>query len=444
MSGGLVMGAAPRAGSWRTPFAAGVAAIGASQASLAIAGLVAYPFLTRHLGPGGYGSFSLLLTIWGLVYASDVARPLLTREQSAGDPDEARTDLGSAALFNLVAMAGLGAVLGAIGGGGTWALVAAVFAAISCLASPAAAQLAATGSPHVPIVARNVAWSVAFLLAAAVVFGGGGWAPALGCFFLARVALTLYLRSRVAGRPGVARVRWSGVAGATRVNLLDLLGFKLVLVVLATADRFVLYRLASPDVFGEYAAAFDLVIKVNVFSSAVGALLEPALARRFGQGGTEAAGRHLLRVARWSFPAVGFVLTLLSLFSAPLLATIAGAPFADAAHFIPILAVGVLLQFVGFLLVPWRQAVGDFRSQRQGYGVAAVAALVAGLLLVPVWGAYGAAAAYLVARVGDLWILRRSWSELRPAGGVGWREMTGFVLSLVGIVGAGWMGVGVW
>lgn len=368
---------------------------------LGLAGLASLPVLARNLGAAHYGAFSLFVALLGVVSNLDPARPLLVRELSAGAAPGARARLERLATTSALLLAPLGFALGTLLGGAASGVALGLGAALHALASAPYARLAAEGRVGLAGALRNVLWTAALAATVALSFHPAGPRAAVWPFVAANALLLALLRGLCGARaealpaPGLAVVREH--ASAAR----DVVGFSAASAVVVAADRAILARVA-PAELGRYGAQYDLATKLNVLSTALGSVLFPLLSRLHREQGHLAAARTFVRVASWI--ALGYFLVLAALIAGreEVVRLVLGADFHANAATYGAMLVGVFLHLFGFLVAPWQRACGDFATHRRAYALAAGLMVLVGLVAIPLWGAPGAAATYLVARSAEV------------------------------------------
>jgi O-antigen/teichoic acid export membrane protein len=224
--------------------------------------------------------------------------------------------------------------------------------------------------------------------ARAIGFWGFGWVVTLA---LTVAALRPWLPPRRPA-PDIAR-DWAREARPFLV-------YRAALALLAQSGVLALERLGPPGSVGAYAAAMSVATLAAVFATATNRAYGRDLALLLER--QESAGIAALYRARlrWLAPVLALFLGLVLLFPAPILT--AFRPEFVAAGTAPLRILAVTTAFtVLFALAP---TVLKFRRQRRTtYAVVAGAAVVQGLLLlvlVPRWGATGAALAHAAAMTG--------------------------------------------
>ena len=407
----------------------------ASQVLLGLVGLLTLPVLGRQLGPAAYGDFSLFVTLLAAVTYQDVARQLLIHEHA--HERHAPGDLEALSRLSTTWILALATLVGACVLTPPSAAALALVALFHGLASRDYATLSVRGRVGVATATRNFAWAAAFVLVALLSLGTRSTLAQTLPFVAAAVAIRVLYRELVgaertassvtqapgrwlARRCGWAHARNSERWPAYKRAALDLLGFTLASSAIAALDRILLDKTVGGDELGLYCGAADVALRVHVVSSAVSAALYPALATTLSKHGYEAAARHWVRIASYGVATyfVGFVALLV--FGERLLQALLGPAFAASWPVFALLVVGLFVHSFGFLLTPWQRAQGDFGTQRRAYGRAALAMLLVGSLTVPLYGAIGAALAYLVARLAEVQLVirevRRLPRGLLPAG----------------------------
>ena len=382
----------------------------ASQVVLAAIGLATLPVLGRQLGSALYGDFSLFVMLLGVVTYQDVARQLLIHAQANKDAGEEQLDaLARLSTTAIVALA-LGAGLFVLEPLTAVALAGA--ALLHGISSRDYATLAVDGNVGAASAIRNFAWACAFASVAGLAFVSKSPLAYAAPFVVANALIALSYRTLAGPRAKVASscgpwwARASGWAQLQhaeqwpkwRSKASDLLGFTLASSVIVVADRVLLDKTVGGDELGLYCGAADLVLRVHVVSSALAAALYPSLASLLHDRGYAFAAQHFVRVATWIVCAYFLGLAALLCLDRAALTTFLGPAFAAAQPVFVLLVVGSFVHALGFLLTPWQRAQGDFDSQRRAYTNAAVAMVAVGTVLVPLYGAIGAACAYLVAR----------------------------------------------
>ena len=383
----------------------GLGQILGSQAGLAVAGLISLPILARNLQPAGYGGFSLFMLALGSLSYFDFARPILIRELAgaAGEPAASRRLLRANALV-------LGA--GALVAGGLLLDMAATAGLTLALllhasASGPFARLNADGRAGLALSVRNGCWAGATLAVVPLSFATASSHAYVWAFALGNLGILLGYRRLVAGRAAGSGAEEASPAeaGSHGAQIRNLLGFSAASTVLVGADRAILRHNSAAGDFGQYGAQYDLAVKINLVSTALGSLLYPMLARVASEGDEEATGRIFVRYASRIAVAYFAVLLLVIAFHQPILALILGADFAGGARVYALLCAGAFLHLFGFLITPFQRARGDFATHRRCYNLSAVIMVIVGVLLIPRFGAWGAVATYLCARLAEVLLI---------------------------------------
>jgi O-antigen/teichoic acid export membrane protein len=211
----------------------------------------------------------------------------------------------------------------------------------------------------------------------------------------------------------VLRANWRGVhpgrahAETLRKVLryaLPLTATSAMMLIVGSFDRFFLEWLGSRHAVGVYAAGYDLAqFTLGMLMNVVYLAAFPLALRALESDGPDAARAHL---------ATGFAAMLavgapgaagLALLAGPVAAELLGPEFAGAAAIIPWIAAGTFLGSMKAFYFDLSFQVGHATRTQLGVAFATVAASVAGnLLLIPVWGARGAAVSAVVALGGGM------------------------------------------
>jgi O-antigen/teichoic acid export membrane protein len=237
-------------------------------------------------------------------------------------------------------------------------------------------------------VARAVGWMAA---AATVYFAGGGVMGAAATRAVVSALLVAALLWAVARRADL-RPSFSGQRAVMR-HATVFLASGLFFIVYQQADRLMLVRMAGAEEAGRYAAAATLVA---VFYMVPGIFTTVFLPRMYKEAGEPRRMAHWLDVRLGT----GFVLAVLIVpvligLRGPLLQTLYGGGYTPAAPVLLWLGGTIFLRFVA---VAYGDLLTATNRQWRRTGVqAGVAGLNVGLnfLLIPRWGAAGAAAATL-------------------------------------------------
>jgi len=180
---------------------------------------------------------------------------------------------------------------------------------------------------------------------------------------------------------------------------------------LSAADLWILGKAGFEEELGGYSLAAQVVVPVNMVLTAWNQHVGPEMGERFRKGGLPEMRQHLPRV-RLTYLGAAAIPAAAVLLGLPLVAWVVGQDFESAIVFVPFLLLAILpntLYFSDFHIVYYG---GRTRWIGAATVVAAVIGVSLGLLLIPVFGAYGA----VLARVGGA--AARSLLIMRFAGKV--------------------------
>ena len=394
-------------------------------------GLVTAAYLGRRLGPDGYGLFALATAVavtieWTL--SALLSRATIKLASESGD-------------WRPVAVAAVRAhlCLGLAAGLALWVLAGPIAA---WLDAPALASALRVFAVELPVFSLFAAWR-------AVLIGAGRArlrAVTTGVRWLARLPLVVLLveagwsaNGAIAGGAAALALAWAvgrlaagRVQGSQATPLARLWQQALPLFLLAVSlqlfDRLglVLLRALGAPVAeaGRYAAAHNLGLPFTLAAQSVSPLLLAALSRAFA-GGTAADARRLgratLRVAAWTLPFAALAAGA----SNDLLALVYGRSFAGAG------GTGALLIMAGVVAALVNVATSTLVAANRsvlalGLALAALPLnIIAALVLFPVFGPVGVAAATLaagcVSAAGVMIAVSRACGVGLPAG-TAWRS----------------------
>lgn len=382
-----------------------------SNALISLTGLACLPVLFRNLGAAKYGDLSLFLTALALLASLDISRPTLVREWSREGGAQQTPRLGSLVGASQLLLTPLSLLLGWIAFGPVGGIALGLATFLYVAASAPYATLAAQDRVGRAAAVRNHAWVGAFLLATGLSFAELPTHAVIWPFVAANLVILL-VNQRLSGcrrsvfgqRPHVAT--WKAFSNQSW----NILGLSLATAVVVSADKLILKGNNGSEVFGHYAAQYDLAIKLNILGSALGTILLPALSRDISHRGFEVAAQRFVRQASWLAAGFFCLLTGLLLCSEQVLRLILGEDALQVTAVYPLFLVGVFFALFGHLITPWQRACGDFRTHRRIYGVSAGLMLVVGFVLIPKFGALGAVLTYLSARSADVMLVA---SEVR-------------------------------
>lgn len=384
--------------------------------------------LVRSLGASGYGrwwwTFVILeaLTILGLLGAELYVRREVPRvDRESGGDDEAMAVVGGSLALTTVSGLALAALVIAVArplaeakGDPEIALFLVVLGFQPVLWNVAVVFAAA-------LQARNVLTSVAVLRgiimpivqAAALLFAwlgqlGTRWtlllllahsvlgAVAFAVLYGRRLSLTRTLRFMLHPRHARAALHYS-----TRLFVPALL-----LTIGARLDLYVLGANAGPTAFGVYAGCIQLGLGVAAVRVLFDPIIQAQIATLYSNDKTELAA-SLRRLARMSTFAMAPIVVLIVAVGEPILAFLLGRPVPEAV--IPLVILGSGQIIAGVAVAAWLVPM-----MRPGRALAASGAIALGaklvllLVLVPTYGAIGAAIATAVAlcigQYSQVWI----------------------------------------
>jgi O-antigen/teichoic acid export membrane protein len=396
----------------------------ASRVSAALCGLLAVAIYTRLMTPESYGVFSLVMTGAMTLFAvcfhwiqSAVLR-FLPAEDGVRPPS-----LG-AALAGFVVVA---AVVGLLAGVVVLHELVPVSADLVLLGVLVATAYAGFEISLAVVHARQRPAAYALVLAARAVgslllgslalIAGYGVAGLLVGVLLAHCLPAIAVAIHWWHRLVVQRFDWPGVKRMATFGLpLAIVG--IAASVIGISDRYLLALLVGVDAAGTYAAPYDLAQRsLQIVMLSAFLALSPAVFRSFELDDGTGLQRQLLQQARLLLVSALPVATIMAA-AAPLIARLLfGAEFRDAAAvLIPWIVVATLVQGIQSYYYSYCFTLAKRTLANAGIVIAgALLNIVLNLLLIPMFGPLGAAAATLASLVVVLaatLILTRHWLPL--------------------------------
>ena len=415
--------------------------LAAEALALPVAILLA-AYVTRRLGPAGYGVYALAasLVAWVEWTAAAVLSRAVIREASAR-PDDSR--LGTTAVQLNVLLGTAAALI-------LWA------------SAPLLARL--TGEPALTHPLRLLCWDIPLfttgmahrsLLVGLGAFQARAVLPAIR--WLGRLVLVVTLVSRgwavdgvvigilaaTAAEVAVARI-WMHppIFGASRevwrALMADALPFLALSVTLRLFDRIdlLLFKVLGGTTAqaGLYGAAQNLEWALSIVSVAFPPLLLATLTRLYVAGEGAAASRmasQSLRIVGWLLPLAGLAAGT----GRPFASWLFGPAFADAGPLLGPLLIGGVAQVVMAVQIMTLTAAGHPNAFVR-ISVAMVAlAIVGGLVVIPVFGAMGAALVTSITgclgALAGLWLVRARAAVPLPWGSLAWAATAAGLAGLV-------------
>jgi O-antigen/teichoic acid export membrane protein len=390
----------------------------ASRLLMAAANYGLFWLLSHQLSIDTLGGYSLLMNIFLMVQLLPLlglAIPLQRRASTHPQelPQEVSNALAFAAPVSLLLMCGIG-----LAGWGYAPALHLPFWLVGASVLPSAwvlvAECTLMGRERMNVIARVQLGEAALRLVGVlyVVHLGHGLVGAFSVFLAMRV-LTALAYARVSDVP---RPRWSLLNRTLqRRNLAELpvfLGIAVLAALAARADVILLSRLGSLSDVGIYASASRLYDAALMLPTVAAIMVMPLLARQF-QSDRQAFGHTLQLTLRFAL-GVGLVLALsVAALATPIIHLLYRPELAAAAPALRWLILGAVLMTLDQLLSSTMLAAEAQRQDLLTLIVAVASLLLGFVVLVPLYGASGAAAAVplaLLARV--VWRLRWAVPEL--------------------------------
>jgi O-antigen/teichoic acid export membrane protein len=187
---------------------------------------------------------------------------------------------------------------------------------------------------------------------------------------------------------------------------LPLIGFELSALLLTTGDRFLLQYFLDSEAVGIYSASYNLVkYLVDFFADACRLAAMPLFILIWEKEGKEKTQNFLSSVLRIYFMISIPIIFAVSFIGRDLLILIASKKFEVGYTILPLLIIGYVIHKANFLY-----AAGLFLLKKTGtlfiiYMSSTIINIVLNILLIPIWGLYGAASATLSAFIFEVILL---------------------------------------
>jgi len=228
---------------------------------------------------------------------------------------------------------------------------------------------------------------------------GNGLVAICGSFVLARliaiavyaIALRLELAKFLRHRIEVQAAEWKRlirvVPTFAGITILASIHLQLAVILLG--------RLGTEEAAAQYGVASRFLIPFAILMSSYAAVLQPEAARK-AQQSTQLLAAFLARSLRFVMPAAALVALTGAFFARPILTLLFGTRYTDATVTLGVLLASIV-PFCGVMIL----ARGLIALQKQhldllGNVIAVATSLVLGMILIPKYGAIGAAVAHLL------------------------------------------------
>jgi O-antigen/teichoic acid export membrane protein len=257
------------------------------------------------------------------------------------------------------------------------------------------------------------------------------------CALLAAVRHALPIPVR---RPSPGRAAFEG-SGSFAAGVV---GTSLVTLALTQTDKVLLVRLLPLDTFAYYALASAVAVGLYQVVTPVQQALYPALSRLFAEGRADELARQYHFGAQIVAAPVAAIAAILVLFAEPILLiwTTDVVVAAETAPLLMLLTAGTALHCLMYMPYSLQLAAGWSQLALKVNIVATVLLLPAILLIVPRYGAVGAAATWLVLNCGYLlFTVQLMHRRLLPAEKLRWygRDVARPVAVAFGTAASGWL-----
>ena len=395
----------------------------ADAAQKGATGLLAI-LLARFLGPQEYGLLAGVLAFTALfMMLTDLGfEQELVRRSRHADPGELLT-LTFGSIFVTLLPAVLGVAIAvqlfpSLGWPVSLVALAIGVHTVNRLALPFRYLCLALGRTHVPAILQTVATAALVAGTLAVLALEGQVATILSAHIAigaaTLVAWEVWRRSSGVALSAPSAAPWLSDVGRYIRQSLPFALTNLLWAAYFNVDVIILSVLRSDAEVGEYSGVYRLVAMTFILGSSISSSFTPAL---FAAAGTAKHAETTRRLMHLLVPMGAFVALVFVLFAPWFLSLTMGAAYVEAAPLARVLGVAAFFRMINF---GWSAALTT--AGRHNARIAVESALlgmnvVLNLLLIPVWGAMGSAAAMLGAELmltGAGWFLWRRGAIRSP------------------------------
>jgi O-antigen/teichoic acid export membrane protein len=360
-------------------------------------GLVVTSLVVRTLGETGYGQWTTILAIFGIVgYFASLGMDTVAVREAAARPEEAQDWISALVLVRLglsIPVMLAGAVVLLVVQDSHAMLVAGLILLLDFPIGVAASlqvvhQLRVSNTlPMVVMTINSVVWGVLVL----IVKGADGGLVALACAMVATTAIAGSVQLIAAVRIVGFRLRASRAAIVRLVRTGSSVGLaSMLMLAYGSVDQIIVFEKAGAADAGQYGAAYRIMVQAHFVPSSLMTTLAPVIAAT--------AFVHRARMLRILGLATelmmigalgGLAFSLVA--SEPAVELVFGREFAPAADAVPILAGAFAVMCIGYLTGNVMLVMQRTRRQALIALAGLVVNVIGNLILVPRYGFIAAA-----------------------------------------------------
>ncbi|OGY30905.1 MAG: hypothetical protein A3C02_03295 [Candidatus Andersenbacteria bacterium RIFCSPHIGHO2_02_FULL_45_11] len=365
-------------------------------------GLAATALMTRMLGVGGFGAYSLILTIAAILQlAADFGLYLtLSRELGGthGEPSEKIANIASLRLTLLVVLFGIGSVVSLIlPSARTHAPMFAILA-IGLIFQSGSQLLMSVFQAHGcvwratlgDVVGRLM--QVAALAAVFFIFPSNATALWVAGAFTSGLTVSFIIHMLAIPKKRLLRIRfsrhmwWQIVLTSWPIALMLILN-----VIYFRIDTVLLSWLRTSEEVGLYSLAYKVVENGLFFPAMIGGLLLPAISSALARAQGARVEQLITQGLTLSLSGAGIIVAVLTVFSKEIVVLLAGDTFIASEILLRILAIALGTMFLGNIFGFSLIALGKQKFLALLYAALMVGNVALNLVLIPQFGASAAA-----------------------------------------------------
>lgn len=374
-------------------------------------GLAATALMTRMLGVDGFGTYSLILTIAAMIQlVADFGLYLtLSRELgvSNGKPSEKIANIASLRLTLLLVLFGIGSVVVlTFPSARTYAAMFIVLAIglmfqsgsqlfMGIFQAYGAVWRATLGDILGRVVQVVTLATGLFIFPASI---GPLW---VAYAFTGGLILSFLVHIVVLPNKKLLRIKMSRSAWVDVITVSWPIALMLILnVIYFRIDTVLLSSLRTSEEVGLYSLAYKVIENALFFPAMIGGLLLPAITSALSLADHTKAQKLLMQSLTLSFSGAAILVAILMAFPTEIIVLLGGKEFAASGALVRILAIALGSMFLGNIFGFTLIALAKQKALAILYGVLAALNIAANLVLIPSFGAAGAAWVTVATEIG--------------------------------------------
>ncbi len=374
-------------------------------------GLAATALMTRMLGVDGFGVYSLILTIAAMTQlAADFGLYLtLSRELgiSHGKPSEKIANIASLRIILLLVLFGISSVVflalpSARTHAGMFCILAIglIFQSGSQLLMSIFQAYGAVWRATLGDIAGRVA-QVTILAVGLFIFSSHGTPVWVASAFASGLILSFLIHVVVLPNKKLLRIKMSRKAWGDVMKVSWPIALMLILnVIYFRIDTVLLSSLRTSEEVGLYSLAYKVIENGLFFPAMIGGLLLPVITSALARTDVTRTQKLLVQGLTLSLSGASIIVAILLVFPTEIIILLGGEEFAASGALLRILSIALGSMFLGNIFGFTLIALAKQKALAILYGVLAALNIIANLIVIPQFGASGAAWVTVATEVG--------------------------------------------